>query len=358
MEVDLRRAVAVSPGSRTGLFAAGKAAAGMFDGAASRLPRDLADGLVVLPRGYPPPRAAARVVFASHPEPDRTSVAAAKRAVAYFESFSPGDVLVCLVSGGASSLLCLPRPGLTLAEKHRAVRRLARSGAPIEELNRLRIRLSAVKGGRLARCTAARVVTLVLSDVSGDDPRFVGSGPTIRIRRGRVRPGDAVRVVGSNRMGLDAAAAAARAAGLLPVRESRRLAGEARDAGLRIARRALRLSPGEVLLAGGETTVELAARSGRGGRNLELALAAAGVLEGSDVTLLAAASDGIDGTSGAAGALADGGTLRRARKRGLSPERALAGHDTGRFFGPLGDLLVTGPTGTNVCDWVMALRAR
>jgi hydroxypyruvate reductase len=347
----------------------------MYAAAARRLPRG-APALVVLPRGYsrlalaPQPAVALElalapeaalppeVLFASHPEPDRTSVAAARRALQWFRQFGREDTILCLVSGGASSLLCLPRKGLSLAEKRARVRTLSRSGASILELNRLRTRLSAVKGGRLGRATEARLVTLVLSDVAGDDPAVVGSGPTIR---GRRASRDVVRVVGSNATGLAAAAAAARARGFVPVRMRRRMEGEAAREGRRIARRALALAKGEVLLAGGETTVRLAEAARRprpGGRSLEVAAAAAAVLAGSDVWLLAAASDGVDGTSRAAGALVDGGSARRAEASGTGLARALAIHATEELFEPTaaGGLFAPGPTGTNVCDWVFALR--
>ena len=194
-----------------GIFAAGKAAARMARGARSVAARR---ALVVLPRGHSaagiPKR---RVLFAAHPEPDASSVRAARAAVRFFRAFGEGDVIVCLVSGGASSLLCLPRKGLTLSAKRRAVAALAESGASILALNRLRTSLSAVKGGGLGRATRARLVTLVLSDVPGDRAAAVGSGPTVRGRRG-----DIVRVVGSNRGGLDAAAREARRRGLRVVR--------------------------------------------------------------------------------------------------------------------------------------------
>src|SRR5262249_14846879 len=167
------------------------------------------------------------------------------------------DVILCLVSGGTSSLLCLPRPGLSLADKRRAVRELARSGASILSLNRRRTSLSAIKGGRLGESTRARLVTLVLSDVPGDRPGAVGSGPTVRGRRG-----DLVRVVASNRCGLDAAEKEARTLGFAVRRVRRRLSGEARAAGARLARQARGLRPGTVLLAGGETVVTLSPRHG------------------------------------------------------------------------------------------------
>lgn len=349
------RALAGKRTGRIGVFAVGKAAAGMFDGSAEAFE---APALVVLPRGYAGPAAPAETIFSAHPEPDRESVRAARRARAFFRSFGAGDVLLCLVSGGASSLLCLPRPGITLGEKRDAVRRLARSGATIEELNRLRIRLSAVKGGRLAAATRARIVTLVLSDVAGDRAEVVGSGPTIR--RGPGIRGDVVRVVGSNRTGIRAAAAAARSRGFTPIVRPGRLAEEAAVQGLRFARRAAGLGRREILIAGGETTVALGSRHGRGGRTLEFVLSAGLALErigkGFSGRILGVASDGIDGNSGLAGAYADGTTGERARARGLDAEAALARHDAAPLFEALGDALQTGPTGTNVCDWAFAVK--
>lgn len=309
--------------------------------------------LVVLPRGYPAPRGrGVRVHFSSHPEPDASSVLAARAAVVFFSGFGPEDLILCLVSGGASSLLCLPGDGVTLAAKKRAVARLARTGAPIADVNRLRISLSAVKGGKLGRETRARLVTLVLSDVPGDRASLVGSGPTVRGRRG-----DLTRIVASNRDGLAGAAREARRRGLNARISRRRLTGEARDAGLSLARAARRLAPGAALLAGGETTVSLGRARGTGGRSLEVALAAAIALEGtSNVAILAAGSDGRDGSSRAAGARVDGSTAERARRRGLDPERALARHDSEPLLEAAGALLVTGPTGTNVADWAFAVR--
>ena len=239
-----------------------------------------------------------------------------------------------------------------LAQKRRAVRELARSGASILELNRLRTSLSAVKGGRLGRSTRARLITLVLSDVPGDRAEVVGSGPTVRDRRG-----DLTAVVGSNRTGLEAAAREARRLGLRVVLETSRLTGEARAAGRRLARRARRLPPKTLLLCGGETVVALGSSRGRGGRSLELALSAAVELEGNaDVCMLSAGSDGRDGSSAAAGAFVDGATIARARRRGLDAEGTLRRHETHALFARTGDLLLTGPTGTNVGDWVFVLR--
>ncbi len=349
--LQLRRvAAALERAHRVGVFAAGKAAVPMLVGASAVRGARLA----VVPRGGLLPAARMATIQAAHPEPDASSVRAARRALAFFESFGPGDVVLCLISGGTSSLLCLPRPGLSLAAKRRAVARLARHGAPITELNRLRTSLSAVKGGRLGRATKARLITLVLSDVPGDRPSLVGSGPTVRRRRG-----DLTLVVGWNGLGLKAAAGQAASLGFRPRIARRRLAGEARDAGARFARAALRLSGGHALLAGGEPTVTLGKRFGRGGRCLEFALGAAGALAGRrGIAVLAAGSDGLDGSSRAAGAFADGATLAHACRAGLDSRSALARHDSERLLEKLGELFITGPTGVNVADWAFALRRR
>jgi len=341
---------ALSGRRRLAIFAVGKAAAAMARGARGAVPRGPA--LVILPRGSSPRGlAGARVLFAAHPRPDASSVRAARAAIRFVEGFAPEDAIVCLVSGGASSLLALPRPGITLARKRRAVDALSRAGAPIQELNRLRIRLSAIKGGRLGHATRARLVTLVLSDVPGDRAALVGSGPTIRRRR---RSHDVVRVVASNADGIRAAAREAGSLGLR-VAMAPRLAGEARLAGRRLAHTARGLAPGTLLLAGGETVVTLGRVRRKGGRSLELALSAAIALDRADGAWLAAGSDGRDGSSPAAGAFADGATAARARRLGLDPERALSRHDTHAFFERLGDLWMPGETGTNVGDWVFFL---
>lgn len=341
---------AVAGTGRLGLFAVGKAAAGMASGAAVREKASL----VILPRGYPGEAGAGRrILYAAHPDPDRTSVTAAKEAVRFFRGFGPKDLILCLVSGGASSLLCLPRPGLSLSEKRRRVSLLSASGASIVALNRLRTSLSAVKGGRLGCQTSARLITLILSDVPGDAPTLVGSGPTVRGSHW-----DLVEVVGHNRTGLLAARREAARRGLRSRVLRQEIAGEAREAGARLGAAAARLAPGAVLLAGGEATVTLGSRAGRGGRSLELALAAALALEGTNgISLLAASSDGRDGSSDAAGAVVDGTTITRARRAGLDPSSALSRHATEDFFRRAGGLIVTGPTGTNVRDWVFAYRS-
>jgi glycerate 2-kinase len=347
---EVRRALAGC--RRVGIFAVGKAASAMARGARERLlPRGPA--LVVLPRGSSSRGlSGAHVLFAAHPRPDAGSVRAARRALRFFEGFRPDDAIVCLISGGASSLLALPRPGVTLAQKRRAVDALSRSGAPIQALNRLRISLSAVKGGRLGRATAARLITLVLSDVPGDRAELVGSGPTVR-----GRAGDVVRVVGTNAGGIRAAAREARRLGWRVVLAPAGLSGEAQSAGRRLARVARGLRGGTLLLAGGETVVVLESTRRRGGRSLELALSVALELDGEPGALwLAAGSDGRDGSSTAAGAFADSTTIARARRLGLDAHSTLRLHDTHSFFARLGDLWITGSTGTNVGDWVFLLR--
>jgi hydroxypyruvate reductase len=342
---------ALAKARKIGVFSCGKAAIPMAAGVPGGLRKR---ALVIVPRGYPAGEvSSAEVLFSSHPEPDGASLAAARRALDFFAGFGAQDVILCLISGGTSSLLALPRPGITLASKRRAVRRLMRSGASIVDINRLRKSLSAVKGGKLGRETRARLITLVLSDVPGDRPSLVGSGPTIR-----GVAGDVTLVVGSNRSGLQAAARLAREKGLDPCMRRGRLSGEASERGRRFARSAARLQRGQVLLAGGETTVTIKDKHGRGGRNLEFALGAALELSGTKgVSVLAGGSDGIDGSSLAAGAIVDGRTIARALRLGLDPARSLAQHDTEAFFERIGDLLVPGPTGTNVCDWAFAVRS-
>jgi glycerate 2-kinase len=344
-------------GGRLAIFAAGKAAAGMASGA-RRLAAE--DCLVVLPRGSPARGCPGRVLPASHPLPDASSQGAALEALAFFERYGEGDLVLALISGGASSLLCLPREGVTLSEKRRRILEAQRSGWPIGRVNALRTSLSAVKGGRLAEATRARVVTLVLSDVPGQDFRIVGSGPTVSRRKKT----DRACLLGGNETGLDAAEAAARKMGFDVRRRRRPFGGEAQEAGRRFGRALGRLSPGGggeavLLLAGGETTVRLPGKAGRGGRCQEFALAAAREMAGrSGLYLLAAGSDGRDGATDSAGAFVGGSTEERARSRGLDPGRYLARHASGELFETLGDAFVTGPTGTNVADWVFGLRVR
>ena len=336
-------------GRRRGLFACGKAAAAMARGA-RLLSFDAI--LVVAPAGTEVAGIAAGVVhFASHPEPDRSSLAAARAALAFFRTFGARDSILALVSGGASSLLSLPRTGVTLSEKRARIRRAMRDGWPIERLNRLRISLSGVKGGRLAEATDATVTTLVLSDMPGADYRLVGSGPTIS----PAKPRDRAVLLADNRTGVTCAAARARrTAGRVRILRDP-IAGEARAAGAAFARAlgVFARGGGGFLLAGGETTVAIRGRAGRGGRNQELALAAAIEIAGDErLSILSAGSDGVDGNSNAAGAFVDGSTIARGRNSGIDAEECLDRHDAGRYFERVGGALGGVPTGTNVADWV------
>ena len=391
---------------RVALVAAGKAAVAMAQAAEEALGERLAEGLAVSTAATGPLERV-RLLSASHPVPDARGIAAARAVESLARSLSKDDLLVVLLSGGASALLPAPAEGLTLEDKARTTSLLLRAGATIHELNAVRKHLSWLKGGGLARAAApARVVTLVLSDVVGDDLSTIASGPTVpdattfadalavlgrhglrgevpaavreRLERGArgelpetPKPGDALfrrvstRVVGSNRLSVDAAAREARRQGLRPLVLTTRLEGEAREAA-RVLVSVLRecvasgrpKAPPVCLLAGGETTVTVRG-PGQGGRNQELAVAAAGALAGFPVPAVVAtlATDGVDGTSDAAGGVVDDETLARAAALGLAPPAAfLAASDTRNFLGPLGDLVVTGPTGTNVVD-VIALLA-
>ena len=347
------------------------------------------------------PLARTRRLLAGHPVPDEAGRRAADEVEALAHSLGPDDLLLLLVSGGASALLPAPAEGLTLDDKARTTAALLRAGATIAELNAVRKHLSRLKGGGLVRVAApARVACLALSDVVGDDPSTIASGlaapdPTtydtaleVLERKGvreRVpaavrrhleagargeraetpKPGDplfrrvAFTVVGSNRLSVAAAAREARRQGLRPLVLTTRLEGEAGEVA-RVLAAMLRecveegrpAVPPVCLLAGGETTVRVKG-AGRGGRNQELVLAAVEPLAGFPVAAVIAslATDGIDGNSAAAGGVADDRTLARARELGLAPPSAFLGeNDSWSFLGPLGDLIITGPTGTNVMD--------
>jgi glycerate-2-kinase len=385
-------------GGTVTVVGAGKAAARMAAALESRLGSRLRGGLVVVKDGYRSATRVVRVTEAGHPVPDRRGRQAAERLLAHVARLSAHDLLLVVLSGGASSLLPLPAPGLTLADKQRTTRLLLRSGAAIHEINTVRKHLSGIKGGQLAAATAARVVTLILSDVIGDDLGAIGSGPTApdpttfadacaalrrlrlwplvprRVRRhllagarGRrpetPKPGSPVfrrvrnLIVGNNRLAVGAAVRAARLAGLRPHRYRTALCGEAREAGRLFARLARRIRtrgtpvrPPACVIAGGELTVTVRGR-GRGGRAQEFALAAAAGIAGlPNVWIAGFATDGTDGPTDAAGAVVDGGTLARARARGLNIARLLRRNDSYRFFRRAGGHIVTGPTGTNVND--------
>ena len=381
------------PRGRTVVLGAGKASAAMAAAVEANWPAGRLDdlsGLVVTRYGHGTDCRRIEIVEAAHPVPDPAGLRAAERVLELARDAGPEDLVLCLISGGGSALLSLPAPGLTLADKQGVSHALLRCGATISEMNCLRKHLSAIKGGRLAAAAApARVLTLLISDVPGDDPATIASGPTVPdptsfaearavLERYGITPPDAVRrhleaaedespkpgdprlagaetvMVARPAGSLDAAAEAARAAGAEVRILGDDLEGEARDLGRQQAEEALGLLPVDrtlVLLSGGETTVTMTGK-GRGGRNAEyllgLTLAAAG---NPRLHAIACDTDGIDGSEDNAGALSGPDSLRRARDLGLDPEACLAGHDSYGFFQALGDLVVTGATLTNVNDF-------
>ena len=353
------------------------------------------DGLVVTRAGHagPPHQLPSyfELIEAGHPIPDRSSLAAAERAMALAKGLDAGDQLVMLVSGGGSALLSLPAAGITIADKQSLTRQLLRSGATIAEINCVRKHLSQIKGGRLAAAAApARVITLVLSDVPGDDPSLVASGPTIAdsttLAQAReilaryaiecppqvvmalfspenetpsadvleAAAGD-IRVLARARDALAAARRLAEQRGYSVVDLGDHLEGEARMLGAEHASlaRSLSMNTGRtILLSGGETTVTVANAAGRGGRNLEYLLGMALALDGDPrVWALACDTDGIDGTEDSAGAIIAPDTLARARAFGLDPWTLLQENNAYSFFQALGDLVISGPTRTNVNDF-------
>lgn len=382
------------PKGRTVVVGAGKGAA-QLAAAFEDLWGDPVEGVVVTRYGYACPTRHVRVMEASHPVPDPAGLEAAEALLAAVDGLGEDDLVVALVCGGGSALLPAPPDGLALDDEIAVNKALLASGAPIGEMNAVRKHLSRIKGGRLAAAAApARVVSLIVSDIPGDNPALVASGPTVPDPAGRgealaivarygmelpaavmahlssdkadaPHPDDAVfanhevRVIASARRSLEAAASVAREAGVTPVILSDAIEGEARDIGRmhgalarEIALHASPFAPPVVLLSGGETTVTVRAANGRGGRNGELALALARDIAGLDqVTALAADTDGIDGTEDNAGAFADATTWSRLRDRGADPAAMLSANDSWGAFDALGDLFVTGPTGTNVNDF-------
>lgn len=377
----------------------GKAAAKMAAAVESAWPDVPLTGLVVTTHGAdlpdPPPNRRIALRFGSHPVPDASGAAAAAEMLRAVRGLTPDDLVLFLVSGGGSSLSTLPAEGLTLDDLIAVNRELLRSGAPIGEMNCIRKHLSAFSGGRLAAAAhPARLVTLAISDVPGDDPAVIASGPTVadpttfaqarnlvahygmtmpdrvtahlaRAEGESVKPGDPrlaraeLRMIATPLMALEAMAAKARALGLAPIILGDALEGEAKVLGTAlagIARSAAAhghpLRPPCVILSGGETTVTLPpGGSGRGGRSTECLLGLALALDGHpDIWALCADTDGIDGKSDAAGAICAPDTLARARAAGLDPRERLAAHDSYGVFDALGDLLRTGPTLTNVND--------
>ena len=386
----LARHLPERPRGRCVVVGAGKAAAAMAAEIDAAWPDVSLSGTVVTPYGYALPAGRIRVLEAAHPIPDDNSLAAAREMLRIVQGLTPEDLVVALISGGGSAVLCLPAPGLTLADKQAVNRALLESGLDIRTMNMVRRRLSGIKGGKLAAAAApARIVTLAISDIPGDDPSAIASGPTIAdpcasrdltkvadLLRDQIPkaayaqlvtpPGPApiargdARVVAAPAASLAAAAAAARAEGLDVEILGDALEGESRRLGAWMAGQA-RPSPerARVLLSGGETTVSHPhAGGGRGGPNTEFALAMALALEfAPGVWALAADTDGEDGASGAAGAIIAPDTLARARAAGLDPAARLAAHDSAGVFRALGDLVVTGPTYTNVNDFRAVLVA-
>jgi hydroxypyruvate reductase len=382
------------PRGRTIVIGAGKASAQMAAAFEKAWGGPLT-GLVVTRYGYGAPTTGIEIVEASHPVPDEAGFLAARRIMGQVHGLGPDDLVVALISGGGSALLPSPGPGMSFEDEQAVTRSLLASGVPISVMNLVRNELSAIKGGRLAALAApARVATLIVSDVPGDDPAFVASGPTVPIAGSRAevrhlvalhgielppaaaallagnenpppRPDDprfarnSVEIIASSALSLEAAARRAEQRGLAAHILSDAVEGESRDAATVLAAIArevdMRNRPfcrPAVLLSGGETTVTVRGR-GKGGRNAEFLLAFALAIEGGDnaISALAADTDGIDGSEDNAGAIADGTTAARMRAAGIDPRAALADNDAYSAFDAIGDLVVTGPTGTNVNDF-------
>lgn len=388
------------PHGRCVVVGAGKSAALMAAALEEAWPDVPLNGVVVTRYGHAVPTRRIAVLESSHPVPDAAGEAAAQRILAAVQGLGPDDLVLALISGGASALMPLPAPGLSLADKQAVNRALLASGATISEMNCVRKHLSAIKGGRLAAAAApARVLTLAVSDVPGDDPAVIGSGPTVPdpstfaearaiLARYGIAPSPHVaahleaaavetpkpgelpraefRLIATPLMALRAAAEAARALDLTPLILGDALEGESREVGTVLAgiarsvrAHAMPVAPPALLLSGGETTVTIGAGpAGRGGRNSEFLLGLAVALAGAvGIWAVAGDTDGIDGSEDAAGAVITPDTLARARAKGLDPAHLLAGHDSYTLFAALGDLIVTGPTLTNVNDFRAVLVA-
>jgi len=383
----------VAPMGRTVVVGAGKASAAMAQ-AFDEAWKHPMSGIVVTRYGYAVPSPRIEIVEAAHPVPDQAGMAAASRILDCVRGLTTDDLVVCLISGGGSALLALPLEGVSLADKQVVNRALLKSGATIREMNCVRRHLSAIKGGRLAAaCHPARVATLLISDVPGDNLIDIASGPTVAdpttcadaldilhryaiaapatvmrvLESGAgesVKPGDPrlartdVSIIATPQMALEAAAAIAREEDVAPLILSDCIEGEARDVGKVMAAIAQHVtSHGQpivapcVLLSGGETTVTVRG-NGRGGRNVEFLLALAIALEGrSGIYALAGDTDGVDGQEEIAGAIVTPDTLARASAQDLRPRARLAENDGHGFFEALGDSIVTGPTLTNVNDF-------
>jgi hydroxypyruvate reductase len=389
------------PKGRTLVLGAGKAGGAMAAAVDALWPAAAPlSGLVVTRYDHVPPAYRARpgrieVIEAAHPVPDEAGRRAAQRIVELTRGLGAEDLVLCLVSGGGSALLSLPAPGLTLEDKQAINKALLKSGAAIDEMNCVRKHLSAIKGGRLAAlCSPASVVTLLISDVPGDAPEVIGSGPTVAdpstcadalaiLRRYQIelpaaaragldsgafetpKPGDPrfaghqVHMIATPQQSLEAAAELARRHGITPHILSDEIEGESREVGKvhaalarAVARRGQPFARPCVILSGGETTVTVRSKAGRGGRATEFLLGCAIALQGeAGVHVLAADTDGIDGVEDNAGAIVTPSTLQRAAALGLKPTEVLDRNDAYNFFKPLGDLVVPGPTFTNVNDF-------
>jgi len=381
------------PRGRTIVIGAGKASAAMAQALEAVWPGPL-EGTVVTRYGHAVPCRHIRILEAAHPVPDAAGQQAARQLFDQVRGLGPDDLVISLISGGGSALLPLPGAGITLADKQAISKALLRSGANIREMNCVRRHLSAIKGGRLAAaCAPARVLNLLISDVPGDRPEDIASGPTVAdpstcadalgiVQRYGIhmpdaalrllesgagetlKPGDPrlarvqTRLVATPQHALEAAARVARAAGITPVLLGDRIEGEAREVGKVLGGIALQVqhhhqpvAPPCVLLSGGETTVTVRGQ-GRGGRNVECLLSLALTLDGCPgIHALMGDTDGVDGQEEIAGALLAPDTLARAWQRGRSPREALDDNDGHGFFESLGDALVTGPTLTNVNDF-------
>ena len=378
---------------RTVVVGAGKAAAAMAQALEAHWPTPLT-GLVLTRHGFALPCRQIEVVEAGHPLPDAHGQAAAQRVLEQVSGLSADDLVICLLSGGGSALLALPAPGLTLADKRDVTDQLLRSGATIREINCVRKHLSAIKGGRLAlACGPARVASLLISDVAGDDVDVIASGPTVPdpttcsdaldvLARYDIKVSDAVRshlwsdqaetpkpgtpafqrhtvrMLATPNTALEAAAAQARQLGLTPYTLADDMEGESREVAATLAALARRIAARDepfkrpcVLLSGGETTVKVTG-TGRGGPNGEFALGLALALQGqAGIWALAADTDGIDGSEDNAGAYIGPQTLEAGHQHGLNARHSLDANDSYGYFSTIGDLLVTGPTYTNVNDF-------
>ena len=392
-ELCVPRYLPPKPKGRTIVIGAGKASAAMAQVLEAHWDGPL-EGIVVTRYGYEAPCQQIEIVQAAHPVPDAAGLQAAQRIQQLVTGLTPDDLVIALISGGGSSLLVSPGPGLSLADKQSINSALLQCGASITEMNCVRRHLSAVKGGRLgAACYPAQLVTLLISDVPGDDPSDIASGPTVTdkstcedalaiinrycinisdaVRQAlgqgeleSVKPGDArlqsssIHMITAPQMSLEAAAQVALAAGITPYILGDSLEGQSRDLGKAfagIARQVVKhgqpFQTPCVLLSGGETTVSVTG-DGRGGRNVEFLLSLAIAIDGlPDVYALAGDTDGVDGIEEIAGAYLAPDSLSRAWKLGINPRKSLDNNDGHGFFQALGDAVVTGPTRTNVNDF-------